>query len=442
MAILHLGRFDSEPLWRSPDVARLPAAADPQTAAVVERMDELLFCVGERGGHRLVTRHPMHPAHVDYLSDLGFRFSNHQPSAVGDDDGASTCALLAADDDDASGAAIFDGLRGCMPYSILPSTHAMVRRRGLDQPLPAIDAVRRANSKVFAHRIAQETLDECDGHVIDSAAELTRLGDALLADGPVLLKDDMGVSGKGNLRIDSPRLLARIGEHIARQEAQGKETRLVLEPLLDRVLDFSCQLDIGADGRVSVLSVQQMTNQGFAFSAIATATEDLLERLERDGYFTRARQVGARLFDEGYFGPACLDSMLLRDGRVRTLVEINARQSMGYINHRLDQHLMPTGVRGELSLFALGVPRGFDYGQLLDTLADAGLLFTPDRPEGLLPLSARTLTANTEDPDGPAQGKGRLYASVAAGDGERRRAIKAQAMEVVARLGMRVFGGV
>jgi len=439
MSVLHLGRFDSEPLWRAPERAQLPGATDPRTAAIIDRMDEMLFAVGEPSGHKLMTRFPMNPAHVDYLNDAGFRFTSHQPPLPHDPLAASTCGLLATGAPDAPVAAFLDGVTGCTPYSILPSTQAFVERYGLAQPLPALDAVKRVNSKVFAHRIARETLDECDGHIIDSAAALEAVGTRLLTATPVLLKDDLGVSGKGNLLVDSPRLLARIARHLERQEQQGKETWLLLEPLLRKALDFSCQIDIGADGAVAILSVQQMANKGFAFSSIATAEPALWDQLDRDGYLERAQRIAGRLFDEGYFGPVCIDSMQLADGRVRTLVEVNARQSMGYMNHRLDRHLAPLGVRGELSLFTLGVPRQFDYEQLLSALAERGLLFTQDHPEGLLPLSANTLTANSPAGDEPTPGPGRLYASLVANHAPRRQEIRSRVSALLSQLGMRVF---
>ncbi len=439
MSVLHLGRFDSEPLWRAPERAQLPGATDPRTATIIDRMDEMLFAVGEPSGHKLMTRFPMNPAHVDYLHDAGFRFTSRQPPLPHDPLAPSTCGLLADGAPDAPVAAFLEGVTGCVPYSILPTTRAFVERYGLAQPLPALAAVKRVNSKVFSHRIAQETLDECDGQVIDSAQALEAVGTRLLAATPVLLKDDLGVSGKGNLLVDSPRLLARIARHLERQERQGKETWLVLEPLLKKALDFSCQLEIGPNGETSILSIQQMANKGFAFSSITTAEPALWDRLDRDGYLERAQRIAARLFDEGYFGPVCIDSMELADGRVRTLVEINARQSMGYMNHRIDRHLEPLGVRGELSLFSLGVPRHFDYEQLLTALADHGLLFTQDHPEGMLPLSANTLTANLPATNEQALSPGRLYASIVAGGAPRRREIGSQVGALFSDLGMRVF---
>ncbi|MFD1906532.1 hypothetical protein ACFSQ7_25010 [Paenibacillus rhizoplanae] len=51
--------------------------------------------------------------------------------------------------------------------------------------------------------------------------------------------------------------------------------------------------------------------------------------LERAGYFDVMIQVANDLFKDGYFGPVCIDSMVLKDGTLVPIVEINARKIYG-----------------------------------------------------------------------------------------------------------------
>ncbi|MFD2876798.1 hypothetical protein ACFTAO_13755 [Paenibacillus rhizoplanae] len=45
------------------------------------------------------------------------------------------------------------------------------------------------------------------------------------------------------------------------------------------------------------------------------------------------------LFETGYHGEVCIDSMLLASGELVPIVEINARKSMGLINHHINQYV-------------------------------------------------------------------------------------------------------
>jgi hypothetical protein len=57
-----------------------------------------------------------------------------------------------------------------------------------------------------------------------------------------------------------------------------------------------------------------------------------------------AERVAARLDQEGYFGPVCVDAFTWRDGdrsRLRSLVDLNCRLSMSDAAHRLWQRMAP-----------------------------------------------------------------------------------------------------
>ena len=119
----------------------------------------------------------------------------------------------------------------------------------------------------------------------------------------------------------------------AAQAAAGKRVRFVLEPFLRKALDFSCQFRIEDDGQVTVISVQELVNNGLAFGASCSARPEFLDRLERDGYFQLIEQIGSLMYADGYWGDVCVDSMILEDGALAPLVEINARKSMSLIKH-------------------------------------------------------------------------------------------------------------
>ncbi|MFD3269869.1 peptide ligase PGM1-related protein [Paenibacillus dendritiformis] len=170
-------------------------------------------------------------------------------------------------------------------------------------------------------------------------------------------------------------------------------------------------------------------------------------------------QLAACLYEEGYFGPVCVDSMLLADGRVHPVVEINARHSMGLLNYSLDTHWERCGQRSFLSCLQLGLPdawkassgrsgdmeraEGEDgawseqaerFSELLARLDRSGLLFTPERREGIVPLSANTLFV----PDS-GRASGRWYVSLAAGSREASERMSHRLREALAAYGFLIY---
>ena len=165
-----------------------------------------------------------------------------------------------------------------------------------------------------------------------------------------------------------------------------------------------------------------------------------MDRLYRAGYLDKIQLIAVRLYREGYFGPVCVDSMLLRDGGIRTVVEINARQSMGFINHYIDRFLATFSTCGSLLFFSLVLTRRVGMEDLLQRMQQENILFRPDRPEGILPLSANTLTVNWNPSiAGDIAFKGRFYASVVASSQAQRVGLKEKMQQVFAGLGIRVF---
>lgn len=81
-----------------------------------------------------------------------------------------------------------------------------------------METVVRVNSKIYSSRLLTRIGEKSCGMEANSAAEIEAIGAELLKQGPYLLKDPFGVSGKGNLLIDSEAMQRRIAEHLHKQE--------------------------------------------------------------------------------------------------------------------------------------------------------------------------------------------------------------------------------
>lgn len=246
---VYLGTFDSEAWWRSPNRSMLPSMSSSQ--AVTMGMDELLFPLCKEQDI-LFTRQPMDEHLRSYLSQLGYTFTNihcRNPDHA-EDHSLHVFDLLMAD------AGYYQQLLPVealiSPYSILSDADEFVRRFSFGNHFPSLDTVKAVNSKIYSHELRQRLGIRNSSSIADSSEELLTLGSELLQTGQVLVKDPLGVSGRGNMLIPGERMLKRIAAYLQEQENKGKRTQFILEPLLDKTEDFSCQLFISEQGKCSV----------------------------------------------------------------------------------------------------------------------------------------------------------------------------------------------
>lgn len=421
---VHLGTFDAEAFWRDADLARLPALPDPAAGRIVAAMDELLF-PGCQPGDLLITRFPMDASLLDYLAHIGFVFE-HNRTALDGEATRETQGSIFEILQNAPALMVRNLLTGAdrvAPYAIIPDTEAFCQKYSLPFAGPPLAGVIQVNSKVYAHQLAVGLGLKNYGCQVGSVAELIEQGQRYLTHGSLIIKDPFGVSGKGNLMIQSGTMLERIGVCLDAQEKEGKRVSLLVEPFLPKRLDFSCQMRIEPDGQVHFLSVQQMHNQQLAYQGSSRLEAEQTAVLEELGYFRQLESVAACMFRDGYWGDACIDSMWLRDGTVVPVVEINARKSMGLINHYLDKFFSPDQPPSSLGYLSLGYSAPLRFADVLERLERAGLLYTRERRCGIMPLSANTLTVNLNRQDQPRSTskmrKGRFYFSILAPPGER-----------------------
>ena len=138
-----------------------------------------------------------------------------------------------------------------------------------------------------------------------------------------------------------------------------------------------------------MISVQELVNNGLAFGASCSAGPEFLDRLERDGYFQLIEKIGSLMYADGYCGDVCVDSMILHEGELAPLVEINARKSMSLIKHAIDDYLKRLERKGCLTYVSAVNDQSSDFSGLLELLERERLLFSTECNSGILPLTVR-----------------------------------------------------
>ncbi|MEK4056905.1 hypothetical protein MHB84_25330 [Paenibacillus sp. FSL F4-0087] len=449
-----MGTFDPETRWRDPDLAKLPAIPDKDRESIVLCMDELLFpfCGPD---DILYTRCKIDPKLYEYLNGLGFSFHSHynfdlndEQSSLPEPDVFKQCMFSLASDDQQREVMLTHNEKQLSPYAITADIEEYLRAEGSLGSLPNLETVKRVNSKFYSNRLLNRIGEKCYGTEVNSVVEVQAVGNTLLKRGAYLLKDPFGVSGKGNMLIENESMQRRIAEHLDKQERRGLRSQFLLEPLLRKAIDFSSHWFIHKSGERDFLSVQCMLNQQQNYGGSIRADEALLLLLENAGYFDTMEKALRILFEDGYHGFVCIDSMILEDGDIVPIVEINARKSMGLINTYLDKGWKTYGHSGLLTFLSLGLPEGFTFGKLLDDLRVSGLLFKGQDEYGIMPISSNTVIVNEiltsrRISEGiqshRGMPKGRLYISVVGRDDEHRSELIVSLRQVLADLSIKVY---
>lgn len=240
-------------------------------------------------------------------------------------------------------------LGGLRPWAWSPDAVERLRPFAADVAPGMVHGFREAlPAKCFSKEIGLE-LERLLGPVPetgtlhrDAASALTEIS-RLLGSGQVLLKAPFACAGRGHLRVNhaSPPEKTRgwIDNTLAAHGA------VVIEPWLDRVLDFSALYEMKPGGQTALLALTRIENDSagrFLGIRIGPKWGNLLEP-EHAEFLFRGADV-ARIYQEripaamqallpGHAGPLCVDAMVHRRGdgslALKPVVELNVRMTMG-----------------------------------------------------------------------------------------------------------------
>jgi hypothetical protein len=158
-----------------------------------------------------------------------------------------------------------------------------------------------------------------------------------------IVKSEHGNSGLANRRLEPGELSSADTTFVERRLVE--DDRMVIEPWLERVGDWSVIFDVPFDPRTVRTHEVVCTAAGAFIGALfdeASQPVDLRARL-----IGHAAGIAERLSAEGYFGPVCVDALTWKERgelRLRPLVDLNCRHAMSDGAHRLRSRLAPDRV--------------------------------------------------------------------------------------------------
>ncbi len=242
-------------------------------------------------------------------------------------------------------------LGGLRPWAWSPDAVEMLRPYADDVAANMAQRWREALpsewfSKAIGLRLEKElgAQEETGKLLRDADAVLTEIS-KLLESGQALLKAPMACAGRGHLRVNAASDPAKTRGWIANTLAG--HGAVVVEPWLERMLDFSALYEMKPGGEVELVGLTRMENDAagrFLGIHVSHKWGNLLEPEIAEFLFREARVMAiyqnkiqpllAKLLP-GYVGPLCLDAMVHRrpDGTLalKRVVELNVRMTMGRI---------------------------------------------------------------------------------------------------------------
>ena len=186
----------------------------------------------------------------------------------------------------------------------------------------------------------------------------------------IVIKESLGLAGSNAMRLFEPEILETHRRWIA--NAAANQHQLVVEPWLERVLDFSAQLEMSDEG-LKLCGYTGLLNdargQFQANVALPGHQKKIPANLialfpEPPDIAQRLHALFADIFDVleaelrrvHFSGPLGIDAFAYRDAagkiRLKPIVEINPRYTMGRVLVELMKHVAP-GSRGEFRLVGL-----------------------------------------------------------------------------------------
>lgn len=402
-----IANFEAEKFWAPANAVQLPRLSPVGDSAIVNCLEEMILFLAEDPDTVILRKAP-DPGFLDYIRSLGFR----PPTVLAIDPGDSATpisqAMLAADNAcDSLAKLATAGNHVLVPFAKTRLEEEIARRTGLGQIAPTASVCESVNSKIYSRRMASELeLKQVPGRECESAEELAQAAKALssyLASGRLVLKESMGVSGKGLLVIEDQARLDRTVDMLRRRSKPGAPFGFVLEKWIDKEMDINYQIFISASGEVSLLAIKEIAaengvHMGHRFPPALTPTQ-------QDVFQHAAQVIGKRLHRDGYAGIAGIDAMVDREGLVYPLLEINARLNMSSFHLNLEEVFEP-GYSAIAKYYALELNEPVRFDELKTVLESE--LFMPGRnPHGAVILNFAAVNVNCEQ--GGKAAKGRLY---------------------------------
>jgi hypothetical protein len=415
-----LNNFEAERFWAPRRAVQLPKLSQPSDVAIVNRLEEMSLFLAQAPDF-LILREPSDPAFLEYLSNLGFHLPTILTVNPSDKVTPISEAVLSevAVRSKLSELAIKERACFLLPYAKTRIEEEISKQTGLQSLGPSAAVCERINSKIYSRRISRElglrTIEGLECETLDALEEaLNRLSTRLHEGKSIVLKEAMGVSGKGLFVTDNDIKLRQIIGLLKRKAKPEDEVAFVAEVWVDKLKDINYQIFVFPSGETHLLALKEIVTRDGVHLGHRSPADLTAEQFAV--YEEAARLVGSRLFEDGFTGLAGIDSIIDREGEVYPVLEINARLNMSSYQLGLEWLIDPRScVWAKYYPLSLKYPLSFTE---LRTCLGPDLFVPAQNKAGALIQNFATVNVNF-NPDDATPFKGRLYVLIVGTDFER-----------------------
>ena len=376
-----VGKFNSEKYWSDENYISLPSIANNYYDNIILAMDELLVPFCTRHDY-LLTSLPMNVMHKQYLNDIGLDFEN-----ISFEDFVSK--NFKSDS--------FENME-LDTYADIPYYEKFAKDFSLVYCHAPMDIIKKVNSKKYSVDLSHKLGINNYSQIASDYEQLLNLGTTMFNKyGRIIVKEEHGVSGKGNLIFNTDYALKKFFTYVERMKNKGKKISFILEPLFNVKIDFSIQMKIKKNGEVEFISIQKIFNNGLSYNGSLSMDLETVKLLEEKNYFEIINTVCKSIYKDGYYGDVCIDSLITDDEKVVPVIEINARKSMSLIKNAYDEKLGVLGnkeLRSSLFQLEFSYKNEWTFENILELMKRNGVLKENNDFTGVIPLTANTLFIN------------------------------------------------
>ncbi|MDG4830665.1 ATP-grasp domain-containing protein [Solwaraspora sp. WMMD1047] len=410
---VYLNNFEVERAWARGE-PRLPGTGLSFALATVNRMEEVGVLLAE-DVDAVVLKAPVDPGYAAYLESLGLAAGARLVADQPDPDRCVTADALASPRLLAQLRALADGRTYLLPLGVSPDEERLAEAVGLPLAAPSAAVCKRVNGKIFSRELVDAAgLTPVPGAVCRTLDELAAALDTHLTRGNrVVVKESLGVSGRGMVVLDDPGRGERLLRMLTRRGGTGAVS-VVVERWLEKEADLNYQFILDRSGQVRFETVKT------ALTANGVHRGHLFPPPLRPDQITRlaeaAEVIGKALAGEGYFGLVGVDAILAVDGTLYPCLEINARFNMATYQNRVAERYVTAGRYALATAFELRPGRAHSFDEVRTALG--GLLYESGpaaRGTGVLINNFATLNAALLAGREPY---GRIYAICIGADAE------------------------
>lgn len=274
-----------------------------------------------------------------------------------------------------------------MPYGCSEYEERLSELTGIPLAVPKSHVFRKVNSKVYSRLLNQKAnIRQIPGGECNSIDDLLKTFQTLkhyLTQGEKLvLKESMGVSGKGLIVIDSEEKFSKVIKMIEKtlNKKRNGNVSFVLEKWINKVADINYQLLIGRNGDITYYGAKECivrdgVHQGHLYPTSITRKLD-----------NEMREVGEKickqLYRDGYFGIVGIDAIYDRENTLWPNLEINARLNMSTYQMRIQENFFGNNGYALAKHYELKLNRQLSFQEISTVLED--FMITCKRTEGFL----------------------------------------------------------